>query len=75
MKTARHPSRRPITLTDPQLKIVMTTAGLLPQAKRDIFLRRIAAMLKLRGRFNDDDISEVSRLALAGLVHRADSAA
>jgi hypothetical protein len=65
-----------ITLTDAQLKIVMATAALLPQAKRDIFLQRCAAMLRMRGHFGDSDVADVAKLAMAGLVQQtADSAA
>jgi hypothetical protein len=61
-----------VSLTDYQLRIVMGAAGGLPVEKRDLFLRRIAAMLILRGRghFNDADVSDVARLALAGLIHQ-----
>jgi hypothetical protein len=58
-------------LTDYQLRIVMGAARGLPVEKRDIFLQRIAAMLALRGhgRFTDTDVAEVTKLAIAGLVH------
>ena len=39
-----------IALTDTQLSAVMTAAPTLPVEKRDLYLRRIAAMLALRGR-------------------------
>jgi hypothetical protein len=65
-----------IGLTDYQLKIVMHAARLMPVEKRDLYLQRIAAMLALRGRFTDNDVDDVARLAACGLVHRrADSAA
>ena len=32
-------------------------------------------MLKVRGRFSDDDVADVARLALCGLIHNADNAA
>lgn len=39
-----------IALSDAQLQTVMRTAHLLPVEKRDLYLQRIAAMLKLRRR-------------------------
>ena len=55
----------------------MDMARTLPVEKRDVYLQRIAAMLVLRGRgrFNDADVADVARLAMAGLVQTADSAA
>jgi hypothetical protein len=66
-----------VSLTDTQLATVMDAARTLPVEKRDIYLRRIAAMLAQRGRghFSDSDVSDVAKLALAGFVHTADSAA
>ena len=64
-----------ISLTDSQLAIVTGAARTLPVERRDIFLQRCGAMLKLRGQFTDDDVADVARLALAGLVQTADSAA
>jgi hypothetical protein len=60
-----------IALTDSQLKVVMDAARTLPVEKRDVYLKRIAAMLALRGRghFGDGDVHEVTALALCGLVH------
>jgi hypothetical protein len=46
-----------------------------PVERRDIFLQRCGAMLRMRGRFTDADVAEVTRLAMAGLVQTADSAA
>ena len=58
-------------LTDTQLGTVMGAARSLPVEKRDLYLQRIAAMLALRGRghFGDDDVQEVTVLALRGLAH------
>jgi hypothetical protein len=65
-----------ISLSDEQLDVVMTAARGLVLERRDIFLQRIGAMLKLRGRIDDSDICEVVQLALHGLVQQtADSAA
>ena len=52
-----------------------SAAGGLEPERRDIFLQRCGAMLRMRGRFTDADVAEVTRLALAGLVQTADSAA
>jgi hypothetical protein len=50
-----------ISLTDSQLAIVTGAARTLPVERRDIFLQRCGAMLKLRGRFTDDDVADVAR--------------
>jgi hypothetical protein len=39
-----------LSLSDPQLKSVMAAAGLVALERRAIFLQRVGAMLKLRGR-------------------------
>ena len=59
-------------LTDYQLKIVMGAARSVPVEKRDTYLQRIAAMLAMRGRgrFTDTDVSDVTQLAMAGLVQQ-----
>jgi hypothetical protein len=59
----------PLPIATSELKTVMATTAQLPQAKRDIFLQRVAAMLRMRGRFSADDVDEISKLALCGLVH------
>jgi hypothetical protein len=65
-----------ISLSDEQLATVMTAAASLEPSRRSQFLERCAAMLKLRHRFTDDDVAEVTALALAGLVQQtADTAA
>ena len=64
-----------VSLSDNQLKIVMDAAGSLAPERRDTFLQRCGAMLRMRGRFTDADVAEVTRLAMAGLVQTADSAA
>ena len=66
---------RPLALTDEQLTTVMAAATCLAPERRDIYLQRIGAMLKLRGRFNDVDVAEVVQLALYGLAQHTDSAA
>jgi len=35
--------------------------------RRDIFLQRAGAMLRMRGRFTDSDVADVVKLAMAGL--------
>jgi hypothetical protein len=60
----------PLSLSDSQLSIVVQAASGIDPERRDLFLQRIGAMLKLRGRFSDSDVIEVTRLALAGLIHQ-----
>jgi hypothetical protein len=56
------------SLNDQQLRIVMdATAAILPD-RRSLFLERVAAMLVLRGRFDDDDVRSVTALAAQGLL-------
>jgi hypothetical protein len=58
-----------LSLTDGQLKTVMSAAADLPQEKRGLLLRRIAAMINMRGRrFTDDDLIEITKLARTGLA-------
>ena len=66
-----------VSLTDNQLKIVTDAARMVPVERRDIFLQRIAAMLRMRGygHFTDYDVADVAKLAMAGLVQTADTAA
>ena len=45
----------------------------MPVERRSVFLERAAAMLRLRRPFTDDDVADVVRLALCGLVADADS--
>ena len=59
-----------ISLSDQQLTIVMSAARSLEPERRSIFLERVGAMLRLRGRFNDDDVVQVAQLAMAGLVQQ-----
>ena len=47
-------------LTDAQLEIIMTAA---PVERRSVFLERVGATLKVRGRFSDADVSDVAKLA------------
>ncbi|MGC1856769.1 MAG: hypothetical protein WA725_08430, partial [Pseudolabrys sp.] len=59
-----------VGLTDSQLKIVMTAANSLPVERRSVFLERVGAMLRMRGRFTDDDVADVAKLALTGLAQQ-----
>jgi hypothetical protein len=62
-----------VSLTDHQLQAVMDAARPLPVEKRDVYLRRIAAMLILRGgygRYDDADVTDVAKLAMAGLAQQ-----
>ena len=63
-----------IGLTDYQLEIIVTAAKDVPVERRDTFLQRVSAMLRMRGygHVTNDDVADVARLALCGLVHTAD---
>ncbi|MGB9271069.1 MAG: hypothetical protein WCB74_17895, partial [Pseudolabrys sp.] len=63
-----------IALTDNQLRTVMDAAIALAPERRDIFLQRWGAMLRMRGRLSDSDVADVVTLAMAGLVQTAASA-
>jgi hypothetical protein len=67
--------RRMLALTNQQLQTIMAGARALPVEKRGQYLQRIAAMLEIRGRFSDADVSDVAALALVGLVHQKTDAA
>jgi methyl coenzyme M reductase subunit C len=58
-----------VSLTDHQLEIVMDAAAIVAPERRAVFLERVGAMLKMRGRFSDADVHDVTALALCGLVH------
>ena len=58
-----------ISLTDQQLDVDRRQRH--RAVARGVFLERCAAMLKLRGRFDDTDVAEVTTLALQGLVQQA----
>lgn len=59
-----------VSLTDFQLKTVMDAAHALPVERRDTFLQRVGAMLRMRHRFTDADVADVAQLALTGLAHQ-----
>ena len=61
-----------LALSDSQLQIVMTAAGILPVEKRGVFLERVAARLQLRGpHFTDADLGAAIQAALTGLTQSA----
>jgi hypothetical protein len=62
-------------LTDSQLKIVMATAAAVLPDRRSLFLERCAAMLTLRGRFDDSDVANVAARAACGLIQQSSDAA
>jgi hypothetical protein len=64
------------SLTDAQMQTVMLAAGSLSTEKRDLFLRRLASLLRFHGgrRHGDTDVTVAVQLALAGLVHRTPAA-
>ena len=64
-----------ISLSDHQLQIVMDGAAVIDPGRRDVYLQRVAAMLNVRRRFDDSDVTEISRLASCGLVHQRTDAA
>lgn len=64
-----------ISLTNSQLQTLMTTASRLEPERRDVFLQRVEAMLRMRRRFTDSDVADVAKLALAGLVQTPTAAA
>ena len=54
-----------VSLSDSQLAAVMDAARPLPVERRDTFsCSGSCAMLKMRGRFTDDDVADVVQLAL-----------
>ena len=59
----------PLALTDNQLRAVMDAAANVAVEKRDLFLQRVGAALKLCGRCTDGDVSAAVTMALQGLVH------
>ena len=63
------PCRGMVSLTDPQLKIVMTAANAVPVERRSVFLERVGAMLTMRGRFSDADVADVAKLSSCGVIN------
>ena len=57
-----------VTNDDGSKQIYPTTVE--PVALGDFFLQRVGAMLKMRGRFTDDDVTDVTKLASTGLAQQ-----
>lgn len=49
----------------------MHAAGGLPLEKRDVYFRRVGALLELRRQFGDADVDVAVQVALQGLVQSA----
>jgi hypothetical protein len=60
-----------IGLSDSQLEIIMSTAEPMAEEKCQEFLKRVAAVLQVRGQINDDDVSAAVQLALRALIHNS----
>jgi hypothetical protein len=61
-----------LELNDAQLAAVMAAAGTVSIEKRNLFLERVVAWLRLRGpRFTDANLGAAIRLALTGLKSAA----
>jgi len=60
----------PLAVTDAQLQVVMGIAAAIVPERRSEFLERCGAMLIVRGRFTDDDVAAVAKLACTGLARR-----
>jgi hypothetical protein len=62
----------PLSLTDAQIKMLMTVAAQVAPERRSQFLQRVAAMLRIRGygHVTDSDVQDVAQLATCGLVHQ-----
>jgi len=59
-----------LSLSDRQLQTIMDAARAIGPDRRDVYLQRIEAMLRLRRRFDDRDVTEIAALATCGLVHQ-----
>ena len=74
----RHPaasSGAMVSLSDSQLQTVLDVAATIAPDRRSVYLERVGSMLRLRGRFSDDDVRKVVALAACGLIQDAHSAA
>jgi hypothetical protein len=56
-------------MSDQQLRVVMDVAATIDPERRDEFLQRVASALRIRYRFNDIDVIEITQTSLVGLVH------
>jgi hypothetical protein len=63
--------KRPLSLSDHQLALVMTAASSLPVEKRVAFLPRVAGRLERRGQLDDADVEAAIHAALRGLVQES----
>jgi len=63
---------RMIGLSEIQLEIIMSEAVSMEDDSCQEFLERVAAILRLRGRIDDDDVSDAVHQALRELVHSSD---
>jgi hypothetical protein len=59
-----------IALTEEQLNLLMCASRRLGPERRSQFLERVAAMLRLKGRFDDRDVATIVERALVGLLHQ-----
>src|SRR5512132_350856 len=48
---------KPVSLSDGQLRVIMVAARALEPEKRDVYLRRVGALLNLRGQFGDNEVA------------------
>lgn len=60
-----------LALNDDQLDVVMTAGRGLAVEKRDLFLQRVAARLRLCDCFTNSDLDDAVLLALLGLHQSA----
>jgi hypothetical protein len=65
-------NRRMFSLSNQQMANVMAAARDVPQEKRALYLERLAAMLKLQHRFNDQTLKEFSKLAARDKTRNGD---
>jgi hypothetical protein len=67
MRGGRQP---PLALSDQQLADIMQAAKVLPVEKRDVYLQRVAALLRRQaGRIkSDDDVGRAVEIALSSLL-------
>ena len=63
---------RMIGLSEIQLEIIMGEAESMEDDSCQDFLERVATILRLRGRIDDDDVSVAVHQALRELVHSSD---
>jgi hypothetical protein len=64
-----------VSLSDHQLQIIMATAADIDPERRDLYLQRVGAMLRMRHKFTNGDVADVASLAASGLVQQHTDAA